>query len=424
LSFELSDLCRMVELHQKNPSYDQLFRNLGPSILRFSGNSEDYTLWEPGGVASCSDARTVLTRPLVDEVFSFLKSIGWKVVWGINFLANDPERYADEAAYIAQVGRSELLAFAIGNEPELYTRNGRKSPGWSYRDYLQEWTAYYSAIKKRVPDAQFEGPDTTCCQNEWDQYFLADMKVTLGADIIAAAHHHYPTRKVASANSDRAATAENLLSAPLHQRVATSISLWKKNADMYRVPLVLSEVNSASGGGKAGLSDAFAATLWGSDYAFTALALGVSRMNFHGSYGPVYSPISFATGQPAPLYYSMLFFVYAVQHATGFAALPLINGKENLTGYVIANQNGKLRVALINKGTSHALLNIRLSQDFSSAGALHLTAPSLSATQVTFGRSLTEAGKWSPGEDEPLALHQRQTSIMLSPSSASVITFQ
>ena len=53
------------------------------------------------------------------------------------------------------------------------------------------------------------------------------------------------------------------------------------------LPYRLEEANSFSNGGAAGVSDAFAATLWGLDYLYWWAAHGADGINFHtGGYVP------------------------------------------------------------------------------------------------------------------------------------------
>ena len=59
------------------------------------------------------------------------------------------------------------------------------------------------------------------------------------------------------------------------------------------VPFVISEGNTASCGGQAGVSDTLASALWSLDFLPTLSKAGAVRMNFHGGPAGPYPPIAF-----------------------------------------------------------------------------------------------------------------------------------
>ena len=84
------------------------------------------------------------------------------MIHGLNLGANDRAMAADEAAYALKVGGPTLLAFEIGNEPDLYTGRYKIRPNsYGYAQYLSEVEAYRQAILAKSPEAMLAGPATT-----------------------------------------------------------------------------------------------------------------------------------------------------------------------------------------------------------------------------------------------------------------------
>ena len=217
--------------------------------------------------------KPVTIGPLsVDNLFAFANESGWRVIYGLNLGANKPDMAADEAAYASQVGDSRLLAFEVGNEPNLFHTNAKKKnkdakdlkltnlrpDGYTYEQYRSEIENYYRAISAKLPHAPQAGPSTTkTCS--WMPDFVRDFKTR----VVLVTSHTYPlSAKDEDQQSPRFPSIENLLSSDIQEDwlpkllAATSAGL----------PWRLGDCNSASGGGKHGLSDVFASALWGTDF--------------------------------------------------------------------------------------------------------------------------------------------------------------
>ncbi len=70
--------------------------------------------------------------------------------------------------------QDKLLAFEIGNEPDLFGRGTRHRPKtYNYEVFLQEFRRYKSAIRARLPNAPFAGPDVAGA-TDWVTRFAAD----------------------------------------------------------------------------------------------------------------------------------------------------------------------------------------------------------------------------------------------------------
>jgi hypothetical protein len=175
--------------------------------------------------------------------------------------------------------------------------------------------------------------------------------------------------------------------------VAKKAALAREAATKMGIPFRMTEGNTVYQGGKPGLSDVYAAAIWGADYLFELMSLGYSGVNLHGGSGhaqavsvggflrgeqlmkdpnaphpkPFYTPIanegtlagSGVNGKLnnkyvlEPVGYGMKF---AARFA-GAAMLPLdFNpGEVNATAYAARQTGGKILIAILNKDASRDL---------------------------------------------------------------------
>ncbi len=137
-----------------------LFENLGIHSLRMGGGSVDGEV--PAGLTP--DGYTG-----VDNLFAFAQLTGLRVIYSLRL--HDPKppsrQYmphlaADDALIAAHVWRyrSNLSAFAIGNEPDWNSYHRTDPSITNYPTYLADWRSFAQTIRKAEPGAQFVGPDT------------------------------------------------------------------------------------------------------------------------------------------------------------------------------------------------------------------------------------------------------------------------
>ena len=78
-----------------------------------------------------------------------------------------------------------------------------------------------------------------------------------------------------------------------NQRLDQQIQLAKQaSAHSDGLLFRMTEGNSCFGGGKPGVSDAFASALWGADYMLTCALAGYCGVNLHGGGDGLYTPIA------------------------------------------------------------------------------------------------------------------------------------
>jgi hypothetical protein len=170
---------------------------------------------------------------------------------------------------------------------------------------------------------------------------------------------------------------------------------WVSNASRRGLPLQLDETNSTACGGKAGVDDVMAATVWGLDWLFTNFNLGFSHINFHmdtAAYSatqvvPTTNPngtVSYAN-TVKPLYYAMYTFN---TNAQGQAVVPTtISTSSNVKADAVrSSSTGPVTVFVINKDLSASgTVTVIPSATMGAASLLTVQAPSLSSNAVSYG---------------------------------------
>jgi Glycosyl hydrolase family 79 C-terminal beta domain len=424
LSYEAPVLAK-ENFDVQNQELMRLLSNLGTGVLRFGGNSVEFTYWSRKGKLEVPGARAVITPQDLDRLFAFSKRTGWPVMLGLNLGHYDPQMAADEASYAVKRGGKDLLALEIGNEPDLFMHNGQRESTWDYADFRKEFEAYLHAILSRAPGAPISGP-VTCCKAGlgWFPNFVSDE----GPQLVMATFHNYPmsASRTLSPDSPRYPTIPRMLSPELMDRVAREIHQLAEDAHAHHLPLRMAEVNSASSGGKNGVSNVFAAALWGVDYSFTLAEQGAAGLNFHGGFHcSGYTPVCISRGHYSaqPLYYGMLLF----HAATPGRLVPVsVRTHANVVAFGVLANDGTLHLVLLNKGGRTAV-SARLSgvSSYFHAEVLRLTAPALDAqTGITFGgRSVDPTVNWAPAQAEQVTRKGRDFLLQLPAASAAVVNF-
>ena len=124
----------------------KLFRLLGTGYLRVGGNEVDIVNWNSAGAGGSA---TEIGPSDVTKLAAFAKATGWRVIYGINLKTNTPANAASEAAFAAHALGKNLVAFEIGNEPNVYDTEAA---------YEASFNTYTAAIRGKVPAAVFDGP--------------------------------------------------------------------------------------------------------------------------------------------------------------------------------------------------------------------------------------------------------------------------
>jgi len=463
LSYELAQLTDPTFFSAANRDLVAHFRLLSAhGVLRIGGNTSEFCwlrtststtepkLRVPAGNldANWMPHRLFAIPPeSLDALAGFLEATGWRLIFGLNFGNSTPQRAAEEAALVAAKVGERLEFFQIGNEPDFYhdANNGTRPPNWGFGDYLAEWTAFAEAIVARVPQARFGGPDVGA-SSDWITRFGEEIPARASARLVALTGHYYAE----GPPNDPRVTIQRLLAGNPKipdemQRIETAA---RAQARVYR----MTEGNSCYRGGKPGMSDAFAAALWGGDYMLQLASLGCAGVNFHGGNSArltaglgdhtpgmeaaktpqkvrsgFYTPSSSEPNsviKAMPIFYGMLL-------ANQFAgATPLrVQGMPeavNVTSYAARDRQG-CKVAIFNKDESHGLdFSVRVSRELRHATAWRLEAAALDATEgITLAcAQIGEHGTWTPRVAETIAVKDDVAQIHVAAGSAALVFLQ
>lgn len=366
LSYETGQLYNPAFFSAGNRPLVDTFRRLNPhGVLRLGGHLSNITPWQGVGLDDPKQIRGVRHGiedywewPLVDPAVqrnkhgiltpatlrnmrSFLDAVDWRLIYGLNFACGSAGRAADEASAVASIIGPRLIAFVIGNEVDGFSEDTFFRPAsYGLPQFLDEYHSWVQAIRKRVPHAQFAGPDT---DGKVDTWVLEFARRTRG-DAVLLTSHYYGMGPA----SNPAMTAERLLRKATSELDAQIAAVAAARHAAGGTPYRMDEGNSCFGGGRKDVSDAYASALWAADYALRAACAGFAGVNFHGGGIGVYTPIEssdHAAAAPRPVYYGLLF----AQHFAGAAIAPCpLSTGANITAWQ-AVKAGKTMLAVINK---------------------------------------------------------------------------
>ncbi|MGA2117844.1 MAG: hypothetical protein ABSH56_24195, partial [Bryobacteraceae bacterium] len=250
LGYEISSVARPGLLSASDHAYIQLVRTLSPrGVIRIGGNTADYARYSPAAPAVSTSFGSVVNDAVLRDLGGFLEATGWTLIWTLNLGRGSESDAVWEAKAVLRAAGERLLAFEIGNEPDLFGRNKHRKPDYGYEDWLAEYRRYKAALRAQLPTIPFAGPDAAG-KTDWVTRFAADE----GKDTVLLAHHYYREGQNPTSTIDKLLGPDPKLEPQLTQLRAASASCG--------VPYRICEVNSFSGGGRPGVSDTMAAALW------------------------------------------------------------------------------------------------------------------------------------------------------------------
>ncbi|HTV60205.1 MAG TPA: glycosyl hydrolase family 79 C-terminal domain-containing protein [Verrucomicrobiae bacterium] len=448
LSYESAQLGDPEFFTGDNSELVGFLKRLGKSgVLRIGGNTSEYCYWTPAlvadsteknggsagkggtdqaglGLAVGPDTGHKAPPPVrigpraIRNLRDFLDASGWKLIYGLNMGTGTAEDAAAEAAYVMDVAGGKLLAFQLCNEPDLFFRNGIRKPDYDFGRFADDWERFFRAVRTRVPNAPFAGPDTAS-NDEWLVPFAKRFK----SDVRFLTHHYYAE----GPPTDPSMTIQRLLRPnPALQKAFESV---KEAQSASGLPFRLAETNSCYQGGKEGVSDTLGSALWGADLMYQLALEGGAGINYHGGGYGWYTPISGtrANGFLArPIYYGMLLFAAAGSGRLVESKLDGIEDAPLLTAYGVRADDGSIKIAIFNKNIDRRVrLAVETGEPVKAANLLRLFAPRVDdATDVTFGGAPVGAsGEWSEAFQENLSVENGKTNVEMPAASAALIRF-
>jgi Glycosyl hydrolase family 79 C-terminal beta domain len=418
LSYETGLLTESPDfLNENNAVFIQLIKNLGSGVLRIGGNTSDEIDWS-------DNARTpetplnLLTTSDIDRLSAFSKTIGWPVLFGLNLGNNNATVAANEALYVHNSLQNSLYALQSGNEPDVFNLKLRK-PTYSFQNFLQEWNTYFSAVKAKISNERFAGPDVDPFNPSWLSSFAASEH----SNIRLIDGHYYNTGPATDANI----TYHTILGP--NTKLNGYLLQLSNISSKYHLPYRITECNSVWAGGKAGVSDVFASSLWALDYMWNVAENKGQGVNFHGG-GPrfVYTPIASENGTytARPEYYAMLAFKYG---STGGSIIPATiadpRASNNCTVYACANADNTYSITLINKEEAkNFAFTIQLNKIASTIKIARLRAPSVTSKKyITFAGSTVNAdGTFTASTNKTYPVNKNSFVVTVLAGSAAVVT--
>jgi hypothetical protein len=395
-----------------NTSLVTLFKNLGPGVLRIGGSSVDQTAWDNSGDANGQGMTAGYVAPAdVDQLTAFVNATGWKVIYGINFATETTAQMASEASYVAGKLGVSLYGFELGNEPDLYSRNGIRSSTYTFSDFVSEWNTDASTVLANVPGAVFTGPAASYNYKNYTVPFAADESTAI--DLLT--QHYYINSSCANASTNYAPsialmlTPDPSLPSELQALVSAASTNGVSNGARMAETNSFYSCTDTSGNhlsGVPGVSNAFASALWAIDFMFANARYGMSGINFHTGGSAYYSPIQTTKNTVSsvqPEYYGLWLFSQAVSAGQGALLETTVSASQSglaINAYAIQAQDGSQVVVLLNESGSAADIQItNLQSGATNATLTALTAPSLSDTAGSDvkanGASFNTDGSWT-----------------------------
>lgn len=400
LSYESAQLANPEFFSAANKQLVAMFRELAPhGNLRIGGGSSEFTTYSdlaPSGPAPFEvfgpdtsktiKQGTVTTSLALRNLRGFLDAVNWNCLYGLNLGQGTVENAVREAAAAQKTLGHRLVAFQIGNEPDSF-RNRYRPASYGPDDYLQEWMRFREAIVKVTPQARFAGPDIS---NKLPYLTAFAQEAHRFPDIVLLTSHYYAMGPASNPQT----TLENLLSPEpkLTTLKSRDLPIIESAIEETKLPYRMSEGNSCWDGGKPGVSDTFAATLWSAGYMLACMGRGWAGINFHGGGNGFYTPIA---GSPhTGLVRRPEFF--GIRFAQRFVGAKVVSGTlqnaDPRAEAYLFDRGGRRELVMINKTSNEVSCN--LPSGVHADAILRLHAPAINAkegVQISAVREPSEA---------------------------------
>ncbi len=383
----------------------------GALILRIGGDSADHSFWSPRARKMPGWA-FALTPAYLSRLRALVQRDRVKLIVDLNLLTDTPLTAAAWArAAETSLPHGSIAGFEVGNEPDLYERRYwvdmiARSPlvtrpmplEVTPATYVQDFAAYARVLGENAPDIPLVGPAVAHPRIglPFVSALIQDQRPELGM----VTGHLYPYSKcLKNPKSSGYPTVARVLSRHATSAFSTDIASAVALAHHAGLKFRLTEFNSVTCGGKAGVSDTFATALWAPDALFTAMRAGVDGANLHVRDDTVNSPFTIDRSglHPRPLLYGLEMFTRTLGPQAQLVRLRLAAARSlNLSAWAVQVRGRILHVLLIDKGSRTVRVDLRLPT--SATGTVQrLLAPSpYSRSGVTLnGQQLNYADNWT-----------------------------
>lgn len=399
----------------KNRPLIAMFQTLGIKNLRVGGNTADRP-----GIAMPGQADA-------DSLFAFARVAGVKVIYTLRLRQGSAEDVVPIAKYVEQRYPTQLACFAIGNEPDVFTKE--------YSVYRDEWKKYVAAITAVAPDAKFCGPCATPTRVAWSRQFADDFAKSGLLKYVT--QHDYPggdSRRATNVFTAR----DKMLSPAWLNHYLKFYDAFATTALSNGLPYRYDEANSFYDGGASDVSDTFASALWGLDFLHWWAAHGASGINFHTgdkvAARDMNKPCRYAAFWTSSQGYHVHPIGYGIKafdlggHGN---AVPLTISDApglDLTAYAVRSGRGELFVTIINK--EHGADGRSAGATINAVGiggrgqVIFLSAPHgdvAAKNSVTLGgASIEDNGSWS-GKWMPVKADKTNRCTVIVPAASAAV---
>jgi hypothetical protein len=411
----------------------------GPQVLRIGGDSADHAILDPR-VRRVPKAIFELTPTWFHQTAVLVADVGARVILDVNLVVDRPEM----AALWARTAETRLpprriVAYEIGNEPDLYNPSywsGVFSPleralditlftsalspvtyDAVYQRYARALAAFAAHVPLMAPAVAYPTIHTN-----WIRMILMGPHPGLG--LISA--HMYPYSACAPRSSPIYPTIAKVLSENATAGMAKSLIPAIELVHRAGFPFRLSELNSVTCGGVAGISDRFATALWAPDALFELMRRGVDGVNVHVRAYAINAAFALTRyGVVArPLLYGLTLFARTLGPRAQLEGVRVhARHRVHLKVWAVRVIGNILHVLLINKGTNAITADLLLPTR-QHATVQRLLAPSASARSgVTLdGQHLGRDDIWHGSPvSESVAPGARGYALHIPPISAALL---
>ncbi len=407
-------------------------------VLRIGGVSSDHSFWQLAMHRVPAWAFAVTPRWIM-KTARIVRQSRLRVIIDLNLVTATPALDAALAREaIGELPRGSIAAFEIGNEPDVYNRHvwgfrlegdrvaiGLLPRSLTARTYATSFRAAARSLATVAPRIPLQGP--ALADPRLNRSWIARLLVTRHSHLDAISVHQYPYTECARPGAAAYPTIGKLLSTRASSAMAAAVRPAVRLAGRHAIPVRVSEFNSVTCGGVAGVSNSFATALWAPSALFALIRAGVSSADLHVRAYSVNSPFGFDRRGivPRPLLYGLILFTRMLAPGARVAVVHVhAPAGADLHAWAVRQPRRRVSVLLIDRAQRPVQVDVRLPSQ-RSATVQRLLAPSARSTSgETFdGQSMGADGRWKGRRRvQTVALRRGHFTITVPGVSAAVVT--
>lgn len=376
-------------------------------VLRIGGNSSDHSFWDPARRRRAWWMFPLTPRWIRDGA-KVVHASHLRVILDLNLVTGSPQLAAVWARKTLHgLPRGSVIGFEIGNEPDIYNRtfwldhigdaaSSVLPQAITASSYVRVYARYAASVAGPAPRIPLLAP--ALAEPTRDRAWITNLLASAPAHLGTVSVHEYPFTACASPAASNFPTVARLLSEAATAGMAAAIRPAVRLAAHGGRRVRLTEFNSVTCGGVAGVSNSFATALWAPDALLSLARTGVSAADLHVRAYSINSPFRFHRGRVSvrPLYYGLVMFARLLgPHARLIPVRVWHRAHPRLAVWAVKSAARTLRVLLINKSDRSVRVALRLPT-IADASAQRLLAPGpASEGHVTLGgQRLTGQARW------------------------------